>query len=73
MDRILTFRSTRSATSVVSAFLRHLHLAQRTGTDAARLAEMPRERLEDMGITPRTDANRRTSGQRGRVPQAPLW
>jgi hypothetical protein len=30
---------------------------------------MPRERLEDMGIPPRTEANFRTSGEAGPLPR----
>ena len=37
------------------------------------LDAMSRDRLEDMGIAPRTDANRRTSGEAGAVPRAMVW
>ena len=47
--------------------------AQRNARDAAALAEMPAERLADMGLPPRTEANRRTSGEPGAVPKAALW
>ena len=40
----------------------------RTGADDRALDTMPRERLEDMGIAPRTEANFRSSGQTGPIP-----
>ena len=45
----------------------------RRGCAPARLRDMPRERLEDMGIAPRSEANRRSSGEAGPIPRADLW
>lgn len=45
--------------------LRALSEAIRLRRDAARLDQMPRERLMDMGITPRTGDNARHSGEAG--------
>lgn len=42
-------------------------------TEAWRLDAMPRERLEDMGIAPRTEVNNRISGEHGRVPSVSSW
>ena len=41
--------------------------------DARVLDEMPAERLADMGLTPRTEANRRSSGDLGAIPRAELF
>lgn len=41
--------------------------------DSRRLDSMPRDRLDDMGIAHRSDANRRSSGEQGPIPHAPMW
>ena len=46
---------------------------RRIHADASRLATLPRDRLEDMGISPRTEDNQRHSGQRGRIPPSRVW
>lgn len=57
----------------LSVFFRTLQRNRRVKTDTNLLNELPRERLEDMGISPRTEANMRHSGQTGSIPQASLW
>ncbi len=46
---------------------------RRARRDADILANMPAERLADMGIPSTTAANRRTSGENGAAPRADLW
>lgn len=57
----------------LSVFIRTLRRNRRVENDTNRLDELSRERLEDMGISPRTEANMRHSGQKGSIPQASLW
>ncbi|SIT11532.1 hypothetical protein SAMN05421759_11737 [Roseivivax lentus] len=72
MDRILTLPR-RILNNPFTQFFRDLREARRIARDAARLETMPRERLEDMGIAPRSAANHRDSGQAGRIAQPTLW
>ncbi len=54
--------------------LRKLREDFRLRRDAVRLDQMPRDRLEDMGIAPRTEANYRHSGESGPLPSTnTLW
>lgn len=46
---------------------------RRRAQDAKALDEMPAERLADMGLTPLTEANRRSSGDLGAIPRAQLF
>lgn len=57
----------------LSVFFLALQRNRRMENDTNRLDELSRERLEDMGISPRTEANMRHSGQKGSIPQASLW
>ncbi len=72
MDRIFSLART-TLNHPLASFLRTIREFDRIRTDAARLDSLPRERLEDMGIAPRTKANLRHSGQTGRINQTPLW
>lgn len=40
---------------------------------AKTLSTLSRDRLDDIGIAPKSDANHRNSGEAGPIPQAPLW
>lgn len=74
MTRTLaTARFARPSIGVFSLLLRHLGHAIRMRRDAQRLDEMPRDRLRDMGIAPRTEANSRTSGEAGLPHPLPFW
>lgn len=57
----------------LSAFFRTLGSNGWVELETDRLDGLTRERLEDMGIPPRTEANMRHSGQKGSIPQASLW
>ena len=64
---------TIDGSSFKQSFLRvckRLADTRRRAKDARALDEMPAERLADMGISPRTDANRRSSGDFGPIPRA---
>ncbi|MGR3323219.1 MAG: hypothetical protein ACU0DK_14960 [Pseudooceanicola sp.] len=41
--------------------------------DARRLDTLPRDRLDDMGIAPRNEANRRSNGEHGPISHATMW
>lgn len=56
----------------VLRFARHLSPVSRPASGPSH-DHLPAERLADMGLPPRTEANRRHSGQAGPIPQAPLW
>lgn len=56
-----------------SSFYRRFREARRLAKDASHLDALPRDRLKDIGVAAHTDANRRHSGQRGRVSQPTLW
>ncbi|MBS0125952.1 hypothetical protein [Thetidibacter halocola] len=74
MDRILSIpRLARPRTGLIAMILRRVGHVARIRADAARIDALPRDRLEDMGLSPRTEANRRDSGQAGPPPRAPLW
>lgn len=74
MIRILTTtRILRSRSGFFANLLQSLgHMAWMIGDDR-RLDTLPRDRLDDIGIAPRSEANRRSSGQHGPIPKAPLW
>ncbi|MCE0507324.1 hypothetical protein LR948_18345 [Roseivivax sp. GX 12232] len=55
------------------ALLRRIACHLRMRKAIQELEELPSDQLEDLGIAPRTTANRRTSGETGKLPQAPLW
>ena len=57
----------------IANLLHHVDQAIRMKADARRLELMPRDRLEDMGIAPRTKVNYRSSGEPGQVERPPLW
>lgn len=46
---------------------------RRLARDGHLLDAMPCDRLEDIGLPPRTSANRRTSGMQGPPPKTQLW
>lgn len=74
MTRTLaTARFAQPSIGVFSLVLLHLRHAIRVKQDAQRLDEMPRDRLRDMGIAPRTEANTRTSGEAGLIHPMPFW
>lgn len=74
MTRILsTTRIVRPRSGFFATLLHSLgHMARMIG-DARRLDTLPCERLNDMGIAPRSEANRRSSGEQGPIPHAPMW
>ena len=72
MDRILTLPRVFHH-APLAAFLRQLREARRLRADARQLDSLPRERLEDMGIAPRTEANHRHSGEAGNPAEMQLW
>ncbi len=57
----------------LSAFFRTIGSNGWVEVETDRLDGLSRERLEDMGIPPRTEANMRHSGQKGSIPRASLW
>ncbi|MCR9108619.1 hypothetical protein [Marivita sp. XM-24bin2] len=74
MTRILTrTRDCRPRSSYLATLLQRIgHMARMIG-DARRLETLPRDRLDDMGISPRTAANCRSSGESGPIPRGPTW
>ncbi len=74
MTRILTTPPIiRTRSGFFSTLLHSLgHMARMRG-DARRLDTLPGDRLDDMGIAPRSEANRRSSAEHGPVPHAPTW
>lgn len=74
MNRILTStRSVQPRRSLFATLLHSLGHAARMIGDARRLDAMPRDRLDDMGIAPLSDANHRTSAEAGPIPRAQMW
>lgn len=72
MDRIHVHpRGTLGA--YLGRFLRALNDHRRAQVEAARLDTLPRERLLDIGIVPRTEDNLRHSGQTGSLIHPQLW
>ena len=72
MDRIIaktTWTPRRSLKTLIAAIVQ----MRRARMDAAKLDQLSADRLRDMGITGRTDANLRYSGQAGDLPKATLW
>lgn len=63
----------RPRTGFFASLLGRISHARKIGSDTRRLDTMPRERLKDMSIAPRTEANYRTSGEAGPIPQTTLW
>lgn len=72
MNRIQTLARAGLSHPIVNLF-RTLQEIHRIRSDASRLRILPRDRVEDMGITPYTENNQRNSGQYGRLPPAQLW
>ncbi|MCU4654241.1 hypothetical protein N8I71_15465 [Roseibacterium sp. SDUM158016] len=71
MDRILSANwLIRQQNLTFAEFRRHFTLSTATDHEMGRLDTMWRERLEDMGIAPCTEANFRTSGESGPIPCA---
>lgn len=71
MTRILTTtRTVRPRSGLLAALLRRLGHRARMIADERRLDTLPSDRLEDMGIAPRSEANRRSSGEQGPIPHA---
>lgn len=72
MDRIQRLAQVALNNPVANLFriLRDIH---RIRSDVSRLDTLPRDRLADMGIAPRSEDNKRHSGQYGRLPTAQLW
>jgi hypothetical protein len=58
---------------VLATFFSAVFSVRSEANTHASLDQMPRDRLADLGIAPRTEANFRSSGERGRIPQAQLW
>lgn len=57
----------------LSNIFRAINEIRRIHADASRLDTLPRDRLEDMGLSPCTEDNQRHSGQRGRIPAPRVW
>ncbi len=72
MTHILTL-SRLGLTRSFAMTLHALRERRRMSADARHLDALPRDRLDDMGIAPRTEANRRHSGQPARMPRPPIW
>lgn len=72
MDRIYKLARTNLSVTVATIF-RDLKEAHRIRTETGRIETLPRDRLEDMGIVPRSEDNQRHSGQYGPLPQTQLW
>lgn len=56
-----------------SSLFRQVLQARRIAKANRHLETLPRDRLNDMGIAPHTQANQRHSGQTGPVPRPILW
>ncbi|MBT9385346.1 hypothetical protein KM176_15850 [Pseudooceanicola sp. CBS1P-1] len=71
----MTLMSTLTAPALtLTGLLKARRPATRTGQVRDRaLDALPRERLEDLGIAPRSAANHRHSGQAGPIPRAETW
>jgi uncharacterized protein YjiS (DUF1127 family) len=54
----------------IFVLLREWH---RTRRDDAVIKALPRDRLHDIGLAPRSRVNLRHSGERGPIPGAELW
>lgn len=72
MERIIAKNAT-SLRAVLAQPLQALRLYLRQRRDAARIDALPQDRLRDMGLSGRTEANARQSHQRGDLPKASLW
>jgi hypothetical protein len=71
MDRILSANwFIRQRNLTFAKFQRQFTLSPATDHEMGRLDTMSRDRLEDMGIAPCTEANFRTSGESGPIPCA---
>ncbi len=74
MNRIQTFtRITRPRREFFATLLYRFAHAVRMISDARRLDSMAGDRLDDMGIAPQSEANRRSSGDQGPVPHVTMW
>jgi hypothetical protein len=74
MDRILSIpRLAARRTGLFAAILHRLAEGFRQRAETRHLDSLPRERMEDLGLAPRTVANHRHSGEAGPIPRAPLW
>ena len=74
MDRLLATLNINLPRTGLFASIRDRFVRAQSITHAhERLDVMPRERLADMGIAPCTEANLRSSGEAGPIPQATLW
>ncbi|MDQ2089838.1 hypothetical protein [Marimonas arenosa] len=54
-------------------FLTRIRRARRTARDKRIMAQLPSDRLADMGLPKVTDANSRSSGEAGDIPRADMW
>lgn len=72
MDRSIARRLT-ALNLPFAALLDAARTLLRRRADAARLDALPRDRMDDIGLAPRSAANRRHSGEGGRAPQVTLW
>ena len=71
MDRIISLQRI-ALISPFAGFLRRLRIRANSFADDTALDTIPSERLADMGIAPRTEQNRRHSGEPGSIPRADL-
>ncbi|QXT41161.1 hypothetical protein [Gymnodinialimonas ceratoperidinii] len=55
------------------ALLRRIARQLRMRKEIETLKNLPSDRLQDLGISPRTAANRRNSGETGKLPPTLLW
>ena len=72
MTRSLT-RTRPAVVQLFARFLPRLTVQRPAAFGPDTTADMPSDRLADIGLPQRTEANRRHSGQRGAIPQASLW
>lgn len=54
-------------------FFTSIREARRMARDKRLLSQLPADRLADMGIAQRSEANGRSSGEAGDIPRADLW
>ncbi len=74
MTHILTKpRTVQPRSGFFAILLQRLGQMTRMTCGARRLDTLPFDRLKDMGIAPRSAANRRSSGEHGPIPRAPMW
>lgn len=70
---LTTIRPIRQHKGLLASMLHRFIETARLNRDAHRLDSLPSDRLADMGMTPKTQANRRNSGKAGQIPPTMLW